>query len=99
LEDDEGRRMEPLRDMITLEELDITGWKSLTDLKPLEGLRELKSLKLSGTGVWDLSPLRKLKLSSLDLSNCKNLADAEEGEGAALEPLRGMTTLEYINII
>jgi Leucine-rich repeat (LRR) protein len=48
--------------------------------------------------VHDLSPLRNLGISSLDLSNCSELADMDGG-AEALGPLAGMTTtLEELDV-
>jgi WD40 repeat protein/serine/threonine protein kinase/tetratricopeptide (TPR) repeat protein len=54
----------------------------LTDLSPLEDLKNLTHVSVNQMKVRDLSPLRGMKLTSLDLAGCKELHD--------LSPLRGM---------
>ncbi len=56
----------PLREMHTLEKLDLSGSEAF-DLSPLRALR-LKSLSLRGCAIRDLNPLKNMPLEELDLA-------------------------------
>ena len=59
-----------LKNMASMELLDISGHTEITSLAPLEQMENLRVLRIAGTQVTDLKPIRNLsKLEILDLSN------------------------------
>jgi Leucine-rich repeat (LRR) protein len=67
-------------------------YANVTDLEPLKGLTDLRSLDLSSaTRITSLEPLKGLtNLASLDLSRATRVT--------SLEPLRGLTNLTSLNL-
>jgi serine/threonine protein kinase len=69
--------------------LNLSGWKTLDDLTPLQGM-PLTSLNLAHCGqVRDLTPLQGMPLTWLDLAHCGQVRD--------LTPLQGMP-LTWLNL-
>lgn len=61
-----------IKDMMALNELDLSGNEYIQTIEPLGQLRNLQMLNLSGTPIGDLTPLRNLtELVELDLSRTK----------------------------
>ena len=64
--------LDDVKDMVALNELDLSGNEYIQSIQPLGQLRNLKLLNLSGTNVSDLTPIRNLtELVELDLSKTK----------------------------
>lgn len=79
-----------IKDMIALNELDLSGNEYIQSIAPLSQLVNLRMLNLSGTNVEDLTPIRNLtELVELDLSRTK-IFD--------LSPLRYSTKLARLSI-
>lgn len=79
-----------IKDMMALNELDLSNNEYIQSIEPLSQLTNLRMLNLSGTNVEDLTPIRNLtELVELDLSRTKVLD---------LTPLRYATKLERLNI-
>jgi len=61
-----------IRNIASIEGLDLTGNQYIQNIEPLTQLVSLQTLNLSNTGVTDLSPIRNLtELVELNLSNTK----------------------------
>jgi Leucine-rich repeat (LRR) protein len=79
-----------IKDMMALNELDLSGNDFVLSIEPLGQLTNLRLLNLSATGVTDLTPIRNLtELVELDLSSTKVFD---------LTPLRYSTKLARLNI-
>ena len=109
---------DPITDITGLEHatnlvtLSLYGQNKITDFSFLSGLRELKYLELSGTGISDISVLSALtKLNILylwdnaieDVSALKELTDLERlelwnNQISNITPLKGMTNLTYLDL-
>ena len=72
---------------LRLEQLSLSGCRTLRDLAPLRGM-PLQTLNLSRTAVADLEPLVESPLRELNLEGCANLGD--------LKPLMKIATLESL---
>lgn len=59
-----------IRNILNLERMDISGYKSINDLEPLSRLTKLKEVNISNTQASNLAPLRNL--SNLEILNCSN---------------------------
>ncbi len=87
--------LRPLEGLIKLSSLDLSYLRSdepLTDLSPLEVLKQLTHINLSKNGsLKDLNPLAGLpNVSSLDLKQCESLSD--------LRPLAKLGKLRRLNL-
>ena len=97
-------------DVLQLTELDVGG-KNITDISPISGLRQLKSLFLTENQITDLSPLAgHTQLLSLTLDGNGQLQDLsplvnlkglrllylDRNHVADLSPLAGLTELKYL---
>ena len=61
-----------LKGLVMMQNVDVSGIKTITTLEPLSELSELQSLNISGTNVGDLTPLRNSnKLKVLKASNTR----------------------------
>ena len=61
-----------LKGLVMMQNVDVSGIKTITTLDPLNELSELQSLNISGTNVGDLTPLRNSnKLKVLKASNTR----------------------------
>lgn len=79
-----------IKDMMALNELDLSENKFIQNIEPLSRLTNLKLLDLSGTDVSDLTPIRNLtELVELNL---------ERSSVFDLSPLRYASKLERLNI-
>jgi len=95
-----------------VDELDLEGCASVSDLTPLRALSALKHLSLNGcTAVSDLTPLSDLKkLTRLSIQGCSNLSNIEAlgslknlvtlflGTPTDLTPLAGLKTLKELHL-
>ena len=82
--------LEDIKDMIALNELDLSGNEYIQSIEPLAQLVSLRLLNLSGTNVSDLTPIRNLtELVELDLSRTKVFD---------LSPLKYAVKLARLNI-
>nr|WKN39857.1 hypothetical protein K4G66_14270 [Tunicatimonas sp. TK19036] len=77
-----------LREIVRLDQIDLSGNKSIYDLEPLGKLIDLRYLDISNTRVNDLYPLRNL--TKLEVLTCS------QTEVADLEPLKYATSLREI---
>lgn len=77
----------PLADLHNLQILDLRDNTFLVDLSALADMRQLRDLGASNTTVEDVTPLRKVPLTNLDLTGSKVYS---------IEPLRSHSTLKYI---
>jgi Leucine-rich repeat (LRR) protein len=78
-----------IKRIVSQQELDLSGSTTLTDLRPLSKLTDLRSLNVSGLPIEDIVPLRNLtKLEVLNVSNTR-ISD--------LSPLRYSTNLKEID--
>jgi Leucine-rich repeat (LRR) protein len=79
-----------IKDMMTLQELDLSGNDYIRSIEPLSGLTNLKLLNLAFTNVDDLTPIRNLtELVELNLEGTKVFD---------LTPLRYASKLARLNI-
>lgn len=79
-----------IKDMVAVEDLDLSGNEYILNIEPLARLNTLKLLDLSGTGITDLTPIRNLtELVELNLSGAK-VSD--------LSPLKYSTALTRLNL-
>jgi Leucine-rich repeat (LRR) protein len=79
-----------IRNITTIETLDLSGNRYIQNILPLSQILNLKSLNLANTSLSDLSPIRNLtELRTLNIANTK-IKD--------LSPLRYATNLEELNI-
>ncbi|HMG90450.1 MAG TPA: leucine-rich repeat domain-containing protein, partial [Chryseolinea sp.] len=86
----DSMQLNDIRNVISIDALDLSGNSYIQDVEPLGQLVDLQSLDLSGTAVTDINPLRNLTaLTSLNLSNT-NLED--------LSALKYSDKLEDFNI-
>ncbi|RKU19976.1 hypothetical protein C6503_06835 [Candidatus Poribacteria bacterium] len=76
----------PLGNLMSLKKLTLQR-NGISDITPLSRLTQLQTLGIEGNPITDLSPLFKLKLTELDLSNSP-LTD--------LRQLASLTSLEYL---
>jgi len=67
--------------------LDVHRNKDLRSIAPLYGMK-LRSLRLSGTAVDDLRPLRGMRLTELDISGCEKLTYLSGLEGMPLRKIK-----------
>lgn len=82
--------LDDIKDMTSLQELDLSGNEYIQTIEPLGQLISLKLLNLSGTNVEDITPIRNLnELVELDISRTKVFD---------LTPLRYATRLTRLNI-
>ena len=81
----------PLRDMTSLERLDVPMWTK--DISAVAGLTALRRFtKFSGSGIDDLSVFRRL--TKLQMLSVSNLNEVTKG----LDALKGLTELVYLDI-
>lgn len=81
-----------IKNMTSIESLDLSGNQYIMDIEPLAQLSNLQVLNLSNTNISDLSPIRNLtELIELDFSNTK-LADI-----TALKYSDKLTKLKFSN--
>ena len=103
--------MSELKDLHSLERLEIAQTGSISDLSPLQGLTNLTELVLGSAGIRDLTPiegLRNIKSLSLggsqvsDLSPIRNFHKLQvlslPDRVIDLNPLKGLDTVEEINV-
>jgi hypothetical protein len=96
--DDELAGLANLRGLASLQSLDLTGCKLVTDagLSHLKGLTSLQALNLHGCKLVMDAGLSHLKgltsLQALDLSKCNLVTDA------GLDHLKGLTSLQTLNL-
>jgi Leucine-rich repeat (LRR) protein len=109
---EKGAGLRALRNIIKMEELNVTGELLLTDLYPLDQLSELKNLDISNTPVTNLSPVRNLtRLVSLNISGTgiENLEPIRYNTRimelyldstlvGSLEPINGFEALEVLQM-
>jgi Leucine-rich repeat (LRR) protein len=77
-----------LREIINLDELDVSGNRYIETLEPLSRMYNLSYLDVSGTNIQDIVPLRNLtKLQTLNLSDT---------DISSLEPLKYSTDLRAL---
>ncbi len=102
----------PLAKLPILEEIVFGGYKSVTTLPSLKGLKTLRSLKIIGTSISDISGLSELtQLTTLalndnaikDVSPLAALADLKElnlskNDVSDVSPLAGLTNLERLDL-
>src|SRR5690606_35087607 len=82
--------LDDIKDMTSLNELDLSGNEYIQTIEPLGQLVNLRLLNLSGTNIEDLTPIRNLtELVELDLSRTKVFD---------LSPLRYASKLLRLNI-
>lgn len=107
-----GAGYRALREIISLESLDVSGNYLITDLYPVSQLSELTLLDISNTMISDLFPARNLtKLLLLDISST-GIADLDPIRYntkimdlyldstlvSSLEPVSGFTSLEILHL-
>lgn len=71
----------PLKDLVNLEQLDVSGNHKIADIAAVKDMKKLKSLNVSTNGISDLSPVSGLtKLENLNAAKnqIKNLPDMSE---------------------
>ncbi len=79
-----------LKQICTTDELDLAE-RDISDLSPLAIFINLASLNLYGTGISDLSPLKKLSgLKILDIGNCAEVDD--------ISPVSSLKNLENLDL-
>lgn len=82
--------LDDIKDMTSLQELDLSGNPYIQSIEPLAGLNNLKLLNLANTSVADLTPIRNLtELIELNLAGTKVFD---------LAPLRYNSKLARLNI-
>ena len=82
--------LEPLRNLMSLIHIDVSGSDGFDSLEPVKGLTNLESLYCDSTSITSLEPLRKLK-------NLKELRCHNNYEIETLDPLYNLVHLEKIN--
>jgi Leucine-rich repeat (LRR) protein len=82
--------LDAIRNITTIETLDLNNNRYIQSLVPLAQLLNLKSLSVANTSISDLSPIRNLtELKTLDISNTKVID---------LSPLKYAANIEVLNI-
>ena len=102
--------MAHIKNILTLERIDISNYKNIADLEPLSRLTKLKDVNISNTQVANLLPLRNL--ADLEMLNCSNTAVnnlealkytinlnelyCQNTQITNLDPLRNLTKLDKL---